>query len=1804
MEQIEVGKLKVDHSEVDAATRSVEKHSKTLQILRGQAVELEKGVVKLGTGFTKMQAGQLAMLQMAGATKTQMQALAKTFEQFNAMAGKNPFDKSASGLARMKQDVKDLENVNKLMSKGYNLTKDQVIELAREHTRLTQVYAEEGKSSEALRRAIGRLTTEYVETAGVKNKLLAQADESTRKAKEEARTIKQAKAEELKAIKQAKAEEAKLIKENEKILKQAKAEEAKLIKENEKILKQAKAEELKATKELEKARKAVIAEEVRLTKQALAEELKERNKLEKEWNKAADDHVKTLRDKMQLEATTGDAMVAQYYKNEEKKIKATEKRIAAEAKALQEAERALKARNDAELKSAWKKALAEEETIRKEAEKDRKQLEKEWNKAADDHAASLKNKMQLEATAGDAMVAQYYQNEQKKIKAVEKRIEAEAKSDEAQKQMAAVQIGPTRAMYEKATKEAGKAVDYLVQAEQRLDAALDRTNAGLNERSTDQLVAYQKALKQSGLSADVAGAKFDTFKKKLDQVAAKERADELRYLSRAISVQMGDVAISLASGMNPLLVMIQQGDQIRGVLDQTGAKGKELTTAMNAAAAQIASGFKNTAFAITSFMGGALAYLGKSLLEPINAYKRLAEAKKLFETDIEGMSNLRKSRLQTVANLELAKSLGTFAKIAGGVAVAALTAYGIALYQVSKQEEELNKAVNLTGGSIGMTAQIASDMAKELAGARGNIASFSEAITEAAKAGSVTQQNLEAVTSAAVLLKDEAGIAIADTVKEFSKLSEKPTDSLRELAKTTGMIAPEILQVVATLEQQGMKAEAAAIAVRAYSDAMKNSVGNLVAERGALETFFHAISAGAKSMWDSILNVGRKGSIVEQLKNAQGDLAKRVQEGASWYQTEAAYKEELAYLKEIVDSHQLTIDKEKEKGDVKRKNTEYSEWEIKNSNALQKSLTKEQQFAIKQAELERDVAKGIISQAKAAEALVGWKKIILGDDKKAKEDPLLKYLGKTEEKVRDLGITVKSEYQEMLEATSGLSKAEKLRLDILDDPQWKQLDASAKFRVLQALSETDAKEKLIAIEKKRIADSDIILKGLVDSAKAYENVTENIKQQDAALQNQVKDLEFQYSILGKSSDEQEKLTEEYKKQQAILAVNVKLAETEANIKKNITDPEDYADALGKAQKVAAGEIDLINKESAIKAAKAYIDEFNKISSGITDSIVTALFEGGKAGRKKLRDMLVEAIRKPITTYVNVVVNEIFGTGINLLLQAIGMQTGGSAGSLMNGVTGAASMYNAATSLTGAAGLGSIASGATYGTSAMSSQSIALAMQEAGFSTTAIGTTTGSSATGGGAGMTGASYAAGAVAGHYAGRAISNGYSAMGGSSGNTAVNLGTAIGAVIAGPIGAAVGGALGGLTNRAFGSKTTTGIQGTFGGASGFEGQEYTDKKYGFLRFKGNTTSLSALDESERQAIANDFNLIKAGVLDTAKTLGVGANALDGFTKEIRQSLADPEAYKGILDELTEGLASTALNSLGDWKKFQKEGEKSSSTLKRLSDVIGNTNQVFEDLGWKLNEFSLAGYSAAENFIAALGGLDAANSKLSKYYQNFYSEQERVTNYIEKGTDAFAKLGITFPKSMSEFRTLVTEQQKLGNTQVVADLMNLQDYVIGSYAQMSDGIIEEVNRIRNIAAADSKGNSLAVLMAQFNKSGSVEDSKALLDFAESNVGSLLELQRLRAGVINKLLGNSDMQAAAPEVLNSAPVASSSAGSSISESVTNSSSDLQAVVEALKEEIVNLRYEMQANVSWTSKTAKILERVTPDGDAIATRVAT
>lgn len=245
---------------------------------------------------------------------------------------------------------------------------------------------------------------------------------------------------------------------------------------------------------------------------------------------------------------------------------------------------------------------------------------------------------------------------------------------------------------------AAKATQYITDADARLAAALDTTNAKLDKQASDAFVKYEKALRQSGKSAEEVAAKLAVAKTQFEAIADKKQADKLQYLARAISVQMGDVGISLASGMNPLLVMIQQGDQIRGAIQQAGASGKELEKAMSNAAVQIASSFALTGAAVGGFFVSAIKGAGKAVTKlamDITGTEQVLEKLRYNIALMQGSDgNLMKMFKGAAAGIEILTGV-----IVTG-AIVALVALGVAIKEVIAQESALSKAVNMSGLSL------------------------------------------------------------------------------------------------------------------------------------------------------------------------------------------------------------------------------------------------------------------------------------------------------------------------------------------------------------------------------------------------------------------------------------------------------------------------------------------------------------------------------------------------------------------------------------------------------------------------------------------------------------------------------------------------------------------------------------------------------------------------------------------------------------------------------------------------------------------------------------------------------------------------------------------------------------------------------------------------------------------------------------------------------------------------------------------------------------------------------------------------
>lgn len=415
---------------------------------------------------------------------------------------------------------------------------------------------------------------------------------------------------------------------------------------------------------------------------------------------------------------------------------------------------------------------------------------------------------------------------------------------------------------DKATKASANANKYLADAEARLNAALATTNSSLGERYTDRLVKYQSALAKSGLAADVAAKKFDAFKNKLNTVASKERSDQLRYLSRAISVQMGDVGVSLASGMNPLLVMIQQGDQIRGVIQHVGASADELKKVMGTAAMQIAKSFIDTGKAIGSFFVGSIVASGKAIIDLGMKWSGASLILGTTKTVMEklGIATMFSSKAVEKLNMSLSvvAGAGMFA------AIAAMITYLVQLKKIADLETTFTKTLALKGAALGMSTQESLAYVESLKGIGVTTKQGLSALTAFAEEG--IKPNNEMMKTSSDLLK-YAGVEVEETAKAYAKLKDKPTDALIEIAKQTGYVTEETILQVEALEKQEKYLEAAQLAMSAKTKSDAAIVKQMKADLNDYEKTWIKIKEFIGGSIDELVKAGNEMKVFSFLGN-------------------------------------------------------------------------------------------------------------------------------------------------------------------------------------------------------------------------------------------------------------------------------------------------------------------------------------------------------------------------------------------------------------------------------------------------------------------------------------------------------------------------------------------------------------------------------------------------------------------------------------------------------------------------------------------------------------------------------------------------------------------------------------------------------------------------------------------------------------------------------------------------------------------------------------------------------------------------
>lgn len=211
--------------------------------------------------------------------------------------------------------------------------------------------------------------------------------------------------------------------------------------------------------------------------------------------------------------------------------------------------------------------------------------------------------------------------------------------------------------------------------------------------------------------------------------------------------------------------------------------------------------------------------------------------------------------------------------LAGGVA-AAVYGLGKAYYEGAKESETFNKQLILTGSYAGKTTGQLNAMAKSLAGNGVTQHDAAGVLAKVVGSGAFTGQAVAMVSRTATRMQENVGQSVDETIRQFKRLRDDPVNAAKELDRTLHFLTSTQLEQIRVLGEQGRVADAAKIAMSAYSEEMNKRMGDVHDNLGWIERAWNAVGDAAKWAWDRMLDIGREDTLDEKIATLQEKIAR------------------------------------------------------------------------------------------------------------------------------------------------------------------------------------------------------------------------------------------------------------------------------------------------------------------------------------------------------------------------------------------------------------------------------------------------------------------------------------------------------------------------------------------------------------------------------------------------------------------------------------------------------------------------------------------------------------------------------------------------------------------------------------------------------------------------------------------------------------------------------------------------------------------------------------------------------------------
>lgn len=1296
---------------------------------------------------------------------------------------------------------------------------------------------------------------------------------------------------------------------------------------------------------------------------------------------------------------------------------------------------------------------------------------------------------------------------------------------------------------QKTVQDTAKANEYLAKEMERVNRMLNSTD-NITSTTNNKLIRFEQELKRSGMTAAQQTVALEKYKKAILDIQQAGGNRQVDYLSRALGPQITDVFVGLATGQAPLMVLLQQGGQLRDQFALAGVAGADMGKMLTTAAASMITSVKDVAMAVGGLLVNALVATGKAIVNlPVQILKSAADS-------LSGMLTFVKSGGKDTSALAesfgiLSANLSKAALYAGGFAAA----LGIALIAAIKDTNELNRNLVMTGASLGLTAKDAYSLAQSMDASGVSTFKAVKALSAFAKEGvSPADGSLKDLIKTVVDLESVGGPAVEKTAEKLAEIGKSPVEALAKFAIETGVVDVAILKQVQSLEKQKKYTEAAELAQRSFIEGSKELSATMAANLTPVEKLWISVKKATSDAWSEVKEfansdtflapfklmletawvlvsevwfvvkaIGKElggiaAQIVSVLTTRSFDGAKAIREEMI-ADSKRAREEQDAYTKSIVDGTMFQNREMKRTGQQLKDNSDAARnfmKELKDKDGktasgslgvasdnsianVEKRFNIQLQLAKNFAKDELDIQKakldtGLITQEEYYNNTVG----LITESEQKQLAVVEQFSVEYEKAVQDRMVQLSSALATTFKNNKGLKEETAKNAEATE--QYGQavenvLTALGTFQEKMQAIKDAAKSSAMVREFQAVAK---LHKALQDSTEALRKYSEESTKIQEETSKEFRNLELRVALLGKTEKQQRDINRQWTLQN-------KLTEIQINLERRLRDIRNDPKLAGNAMDSAVAEYEAIesakqqrilaNQEVAVSAAEDYEKAYKEIQGTLSDIISTALFEGGKAGQKKLKDVLKNAFRNFV---INVLINPMIQGGMNLFTN------GGSTGS-MSGT------YNQFSDLSSVAGAGLQAWGGY--TAGASSASLAYGNAVGAFGGDALGAMI--SANGGWAGVStgGAAAAESAIAANLAaeagaGVALESGTLALAAEGGAT-----SALSSVAAAmPYIAAILAVVAILASMDDSGTLHTGGIGSYSAAAGFQSGQSSS---GLSGYSGTDFSLDAYSPDTAKAGA-DIAKVVVDILDnTAKTFGqeAGYYAAVGFADDTSddgawgqlvvklgdkmitdwgaaagdkwpgRTFADGEAGRKQFEEaIGTDLRDIMITQMPEWADeiLLKLGDTVSLTqLSSALDQINRIQAVFKEFGMILPNFTNLTEDAKGALMGMAGGVDNLSSFLSSYYTNYYSESERAAFAVEKLTTEFDKLGFALPTSTGAFRKLV-EAQDL-NTEAgrktYAALISLN----GAFKSAADTAIESAKAMQSawaVVLASRNGNA------------------------------------------------------------------------------------------------------------------------------------